>query len=580
MRRIHLETSSVLIRQLPLRLVNEPAGWTLGPHAASTPVPENSLVAVSGASVTLGKPRDFPSFGWDNEYGHATLDVPDFQVSRFLITNREFLAFVHAGGYSDASLWSPEGWRWASFREARHPTFWVCAAGCKNGCGSKLADESHCTVPAGASTDPAAPFRYRTVFRVIDMPWDWPVDVNYLEAKAYCAWRSREAGSTSYRLPTEAEYARLRGPVAPADTLSLASDLYYNNAGGTRANLNMVLHSATPVNLYPPTTPVGVYDVQGNVWQWAEDHFNGLPGFQTHFLYDDFSAPCFDSRHSMIVGGSFISTGDEASRYARFAFRRHFFQHCGFRLVASEHAPPVRLLVFPDESVPAALSDVPGATPAHLVPSTNSQLLQENEELLATTLAAEYLPQATWASRLASAVVAVAATAAGAPGSVEGLNLLLLGASTGRVAFELTALPAVGRVVATDFWGKGIGAAIGLQNAAGTWTAGGVTVHRPSSARPDVAIFKQLTWIPQELGSFDVVILDRYLSRAGNPAAWTARMREVVQTGGLVVLADAAWPAARVADEWTRDGFTLLGQWVMPSDDNGTGIPVSVWQWA
>ena len=27
-----------------------------------------------------------------------------------------------------------------------------------------------------------------------------------------------------------------------------------------------------------------------------------------------------------------MSTGDEASRFARFAFRRHFFQHLGFRV--------------------------------------------------------------------------------------------------------------------------------------------------------------------------------------------------------------------------------------------------------
>ena len=39
----------------------------------------------------------------------------------------------------------------------------------------------------------------------------------------------------------------------------------------------------------------------GNVWEWLEDHFNGLPGFETHWLYDDFSAPCFDGRHKMIM---------------------------------------------------------------------------------------------------------------------------------------------------------------------------------------------------------------------------------------------------------------------------------------
>ena len=38
------------------------------------------------------------------------------------------------------------------------------------------------------------------------MPFDWPVDVNYHEAKAYCRWKGQE-----YRLPTEAEMHCIRG---------------------------------------------------------------------------------------------------------------------------------------------------------------------------------------------------------------------------------------------------------------------------------------------------------------------------------------------------------------------------------
>jgi putative 4-mercaptohistidine N1-methyltranferase len=38
----------------------------------------------------------------------------------------------------------------------------------------------------------------------------------------------------------------------------------------------------------------------------------------------------------MILGGSFISTGDEASVFARFHFRPHFFQNAGFRLVQGD----------------------------------------------------------------------------------------------------------------------------------------------------------------------------------------------------------------------------------------------------
>ena len=31
------------------------------------------------------------------------------------------------------------------FRQARHPTFWVCEEGCKSGCGAALASHSHCS---------------------------------------------------------------------------------------------------------------------------------------------------------------------------------------------------------------------------------------------------------------------------------------------------------------------------------------------------------------------------------------------------------------------------------------------------
>ena len=47
--------------------------------------------------------------------------------------------------------------------------------------------------------------RYRAIFDVIDMPMDWPVDVNYHEAKAFCTWKG-----PGYRLPTEAEVNCIR----------------------------------------------------------------------------------------------------------------------------------------------------------------------------------------------------------------------------------------------------------------------------------------------------------------------------------------------------------------------------------
>jgi hypothetical protein len=37
-----------------------------------------------------------------------------------------------------------------------------------------------------------------------------------------------------------------------------------------------------------------------------------------------------------IIGGSFASTGQLCSKFARYQFRPHFFQHAGFRVVVPE----------------------------------------------------------------------------------------------------------------------------------------------------------------------------------------------------------------------------------------------------
>jgi len=76
--------------------------------------------------------------------------------------------------------------------------------------------------------------------------------------------------------------------------------------------------------------------VIGNVWQWTESPINGLSGFEVHPYYDDFSTPTFDERHNLIKESSWISTGNEATRDSRYAFRRHFFQHAGFRYIETE----------------------------------------------------------------------------------------------------------------------------------------------------------------------------------------------------------------------------------------------------
>lgn len=55
--------------------------------------------------------------------------VPAFEVTKYPVTNGEFLAFVEGGGYETRDYWTDEGWQWVQYRQAHHPTFWVCDKG-------------------------------------------------------------------------------------------------------------------------------------------------------------------------------------------------------------------------------------------------------------------------------------------------------------------------------------------------------------------------------------------------------------------------------------------------------------------
>ena len=295
--RIHLETSSVLIRQLPLEEVVSGRFGKICTERGTAP--QNEFLAVPGAEMHLGKSLNNSLYGWDNEYGKYTEQVSDFKTSKYLVSNGEFLAFVQARAYNSPEYWTEEGWNWRNFKQAEMPLFWR-----KNG------DNYH----------------LRLVAEEIAMPWNWPVEVNYLEAKAFCNWKMVNEEKT-FRLPTEAEWIRL------AQHCQVPDELEWETSPG---NINLEhFASPCPVDRFKSGD---FFDIIGNVWQWTETPITGYPGFKVHPMYDDFTTPTFDGKHNLIKGGSWISTGNEAIRDARYAFRRHFYQHAGFRIVESETA--------------------------------------------------------------------------------------------------------------------------------------------------------------------------------------------------------------------------------------------------
>ncbi|WP_013325423.1 5-histidylcysteine sulfoxide synthase [Gloeothece verrucosa] len=293
--RIHFETSSMLIRQLPLSTVKRPQGWQYAPSGSK--ISDNEMREVSGGIVELGKPEDSPIYGWDSEYGYRQVQVKSFWASKYMITNGEFREFVNDGGYENQDYWDQESWQWKNYYRVKHPKFWLI--------------------------DEQGNYQYRAMFDAIDLPLDWPVEVNHYEAMAYC-----RAQGEGIRLMSEAEWN------LAAYGTHQQGDYNWEKDDLGNYNLSLKFGSPSPVGmLNTAENSSGLYDLRGNVWEWLRDDFNPLPGFKPHFLYEDNAAPFFNSQHKMMLGGAWVTHGTEALKYYRNWFRPYFYQHAGFRIV-------------------------------------------------------------------------------------------------------------------------------------------------------------------------------------------------------------------------------------------------------
>lgn len=496
--RIHLETSSVLIRQLPLDKV---VPNLFGERCAETgSAPQNELIDVKGAAMKLGKPMEHPFYGWDNEYGNYTEEVGDFKAAKYLTSNQEFLGFMEDGGYETEKYWTEEGWNWRNFKKAQMPLFW-------------RKDENG--------------YRLRLIAEEIPMPWNWPVEVNYLEAKAFCNWKSEKAGQT-YRLPTEAEWYRLH------EVSGLKDVMEWGSAPG---NINLE-HGTSPCPV-DKFKQGDFYDVIGNVWQLTETPITGFPGFKVHPLYDDFSTPTFDGKHNLIKGGSWISTGNEATLHSRYAFRRHFYQHAGFRYIQSD---------------------------APLVIKRNDY--ETDPEV---TLASEkdwgdaFSDTPVFAKQLASRIRAIL-------GEDPSAKILDLNADTGRLAFELA--PYYNHITALDFTARMLRMANQLQ------TQG--AMRYTMEDENDLVFYREV--VLKELGlvegaehilfmqadinnlkpvytGYDLIVMPDILHKLAKPREFLRALPERLNNNGILIIAtDYKWDMKDTAHKYWIGGYKKDGE--------------------
>ncbi len=267
---------------------------------AVAPAP-GTMVRFPGGRVTLG--TDDRSVAYDNEGPAHEVELSPFHIGAHPVTNGEYRAFVDAGGYDERDCWSGAGWAWRRDEGLEAPRYWARE---EDGWVERFMDRT-------VSLDPHRPVGH----------------VCYWEADAYARW-------AGMRLPTEAEWEA----AAAWDPEEERARLYpWGEDAPTplHANLDAQLFETTPVGAYPQgRSPVGCWDMLGNVWEWTSTDFHGYPGYRT-FPYPEYSEAFFGSEYKVLRGGSWATRFGAIRNTFRnwdYPIRRQIFS--GFRCAADD----------------------------------------------------------------------------------------------------------------------------------------------------------------------------------------------------------------------------------------------------
>jgi len=152
-RLMHAETFGYILHQLDYSNKIAPHQGRPGWRPVEASKNTDQWIRIPEGSARLGQEAG-AAFGWDNEFEAHTVEVPEFVVGKYKVTNGEFLEFVQAG--------------------APAPFFWV---------------------------ERESGWNFQGMFSEYALPLDAPAYVTHDEAAAYAEWRGA-------RLMEEAEFHR------------------------------------------------------------------------------------------------------------------------------------------------------------------------------------------------------------------------------------------------------------------------------------------------------------------------------------------------------------------------------------
>ena len=184
------------------------------------------MIPIPAGKFTMGSEQ----YNWEKPVHQV--ELTEFQMGKYPVTNQEFRAFIVDKGYDMKDYWTSEGWQWRQKENISEPRLWH------------------------------------------DRKWNGPnfpvVAVSWFEAAAYARWLSIKTGK-DYRLPTEAQWEKAaRG----RDGLVYPWGDTFDN---TKCNSDESgLNRTSPVGIFPDgKSPYECMDMAGNVWEWCSDWYDG-----------------------------------------------------------------------------------------------------------------------------------------------------------------------------------------------------------------------------------------------------------------------------------------------------------------
>ncbi|MFL6578018.1 MAG: ergothioneine biosynthesis protein EgtB, partial [Povalibacter sp.] len=242
-------------------------------HVTASSSEASRFVSFEGGVFEVGATGK--EFCFDNETPRHRVLVEPYALADRLVSNAEYLEFIHDGGYRRPDFWLSDGWSTVSSQGWTRPLYWSEAL------------DTEFTLAGVQALDPASPVCH----------------LSYYEADAYARW----AGA---RLPTEDEW-------------ELA-------AGATPVSGNLLGH-IEEATLHPqPASGVSrLRQLYGDVWEWTASPYTAYPGYRAPSgAIGEYNGK-FMCNQLVLRGGSCVTPAD----HVRATYRNFFYPHARWQFM-------------------------------------------------------------------------------------------------------------------------------------------------------------------------------------------------------------------------------------------------------